>query len=308
MNSINELNPRPLECIIIIDGNNDLPIVKLKDNNTQIYKTGTPSGPSYARNLGAQHANGKILLFIDYDVIVPSNLILSIQNVFKTDSSLSALFGSYDSKPTDQSAISQYRNLLHHYVHQTSNQEAHTFWAGCGAIKKDIFDRLKGFDEKKYKLPSIEDIELGCRLTKHGYTINLIKDIQVTHQKKWDFLSIVKTDLFYRAIPWTKLILKEKAFHNDLNIKNKDGFSIIVVLIMLISFMISFLNSLAFLLLLILFFVFLTLNFAFYQYLSKIKGMVFVLTIIPLHILFYFICGLGFTIGTIDYFFQKIYE
>ena len=57
--------------------------------------------------------------------------------------------------------VSQYRNLLHHFVHQHGHAEASTFWAGCGAIRRAAFDAVGGFDAARFPRPSIEDIELG---------------------------------------------------------------------------------------------------------------------------------------------------
>ena len=44
-------------------------------------------------------------------------------------------FGSYDDTPTDRGFVSRYKNLLHHYVHQTARREASTFWTGLGAVR-----------------------------------------------------------------------------------------------------------------------------------------------------------------------------
>ena len=66
--------------------------------------------------------------------------------------------------------VSQYKNLFHHFVHQDASGTATSFWAGCGAIRRDIFLRLGGFNTA-YKRPSIEDIELGYRLTRAGHRI-----------------------------------------------------------------------------------------------------------------------------------------
>ena len=57
------------------------------------------------------------------------------------------MFGSYDDTPEAPDFISQYRNLLHHYTHQRAKREAKTFWTGCGAVRKEVFSELKGFDE-----------------------------------------------------------------------------------------------------------------------------------------------------------------
>ena len=71
-----------------------------------------------------------------------------------TDPDMVALFGSYDDEPAETNLLSQYKNLLHHYVHQTSQEDAFSFWTGCGAIRRDIFMEMGGFNET-YLLPSI---------------------------------------------------------------------------------------------------------------------------------------------------------
>jgi hypothetical protein len=109
--------------------------------------------------------------------------------------------------------------LLHHFVHQNSNSEAATFWAGCGAIRRSVFDAVGGFDHRRYPKPSIEDIELGYRLRRGGYRIFLDKGLQGKHLKQWTFRSVVSTDVCNRAVPWARLILERKNSPKDLNLK-----------------------------------------------------------------------------------------
>ena len=140
-----------------------------------------------------------------------------VKETFAQHSEISAIIGSYDDQPTEPNFLSQYRNLLHHYVHQNGREEASTFWGACGAIYRDVFLAVGGFDET-YMKPSIEDIELGYRLKKAGYTIQLCKSLQVKHWKRWTVGSMVQADFFQRALPWTQLIHRNRGFVNDLNI------------------------------------------------------------------------------------------
>jgi hypothetical protein len=109
-----------------------------------------------------------------------------------------------DDASTDGTAerkfLSQFKNLLHHYVHQNAAEEAGTFWAGCGAVRKKAFLDAVGFSEA-YTLPSIEDVELGYRLKASGKTIRLLKALQVTHLKRWPFAGLIRSDIAGRAIP-----------------------------------------------------------------------------------------------------------
>src|SRR5262249_21341174 len=137
---------------------------------------------------------------------------------FQADPGLDALFGSYDRTPREPNLISRYKNLYHHFIHQTGSEKATTFWTGCGAIRRSVFLETGGFDTS-YGRPCIEDIELGARLCRAGRRIRLAKDVQATHLKKWTLWGVVKSDVCDRAIPWTRLLLRERTLPNDLNLR-----------------------------------------------------------------------------------------
>jgi hypothetical protein len=63
---------------------------------------------------------------------------------------LVALFGSYDDAPAATNFLSQYKNLLHHYMHQTAREEASTFWGACGAIRREVSLAVGGI----FRIPS----------------------------------------------------------------------------------------------------------------------------------------------------------
>ena len=87
------------------------------------------------------------------------------RGVRRADPGLVAVFGSYDDDPPADGAVSTFRNLLHHHVHQAAAGPASTFWAGLGALRRDAFLASGGFDERRYPASSVEDIELGMRLS-----------------------------------------------------------------------------------------------------------------------------------------------
>ena len=176
-----------------------------------------PVGPARCRNRGAALATGDILVFLDADVQVHRNTLALMEEYFLQAPGVAALFGSYDDQPPHRSLVSLYKNLQHHFVHQHSQRDAASFWTGAGAIRRDVFLRLGGFRED-YSRPSIEDIELGVRLKAAGYRIRLCPDVQVTHLKRWSLLSLLRTDILDRAIPWTRLIFSTSRLPADLNL------------------------------------------------------------------------------------------
>ena len=196
------------------------------DNTAQIaarygarcIRTPRTLGPGGARNLGAQHAGGDVLVFVDADVVVPPEGLPLIAEDFRSDPELAAVFGSYDETPTWPTFISQYKNLMHRYVHQTSSESAATFWAGCGAMRKEVFEEFGGFNAALYAVPSIEDIALGLELARAGRRIRLDKRLEVKHLKRWTVGNLLRADILHRAVPWSKLILNTRHLPRDLNL------------------------------------------------------------------------------------------
>ena len=190
--------------------------------------------------------------------------------------------------------VSRYRNLLHHFVHQNGNSEASTFWAGCGAIRRSVFEEIGGFDEKRFSRPSIEDIELGYRLRNAGYRIMLDKGLQGTHLKHWSFCSMVRTDIVYRAIPWSRLIVETKEAPNDLNLKRGQRASFILAALAC-AFLALAVIRLEWLAVSIVAFVgVIALNRKLYMFFFRQHGFFFSAACILLHLLYYLYSGLSY--------------
>ncbi|MBC2717243.1 MAG: glycosyltransferase [Desulfobacteraceae bacterium] len=258
-------------------------------------------GPAYARNRGVEVAKGNILFFLDSDVKIYPDTIDKIVNIFNEDPNTSALFGSYDDQPEALNFISQYKNLFHHYIHQTSKEEAVTFWTGCGAIRKEVFAQMGGFNET-YTRPSIEDIELGNRLYHAGHRIRLVNSIQVTHLKKWTFGTLLLSDIFDRALPWTYLIVSHRTLPKDLNLRTSARLSTIVIFLSVLMILASLIwpHTLWTMALFVPFL--LLLNADLYYFFIRKRDWGFAIRTIPLHWLYFLYSGLAFGLSLCWYF------
>lgn len=212
----------PAEIIVVDDSSTDdsAAIARVAGARV-IVLTGKPHGAAFARNRGAELARGDVLVFVDADVAVHTDTLARIEQVLADNADLAAVFGSYDDDPAEHDLFSRYKNLLHHFTHQHAPREAMTFWAGCGAIRHEVFLGLGGFDER-YTRPSIEDIELGARLWRAGQRVWLCPEIQCTHLKRWTPRALFRSDIFDRAVPWTQLILRERNLPNVLNLDTRN--------------------------------------------------------------------------------------
>ena len=206
------------EALVVFDGAPPPAPHWLLQSGAILLSTGLRQGPAAARNLAARSAHGAILLFVDADVELHPDAIERIRARFDADPTLTALFGSYDDRPAAPGIVSRFRNLLHHHTHSSHPGTATTFWAGCGAVRRDAFQAAGGFDAVAYLRPSIEDIEFGLRLSDAGQRIELDPSIQGTHHKRWTLQSMVATDIRQRAIPWSRLLLERRELPTTLNL------------------------------------------------------------------------------------------
>lgn len=176
------------------------------------------AGPALARNEGASRAGGDVLVFVDADVEVHPDALGLIDERLVQDPALTAVFGSYDDAPDAPGVVSQFRNLLHHHVHQSSPGPARTFWTGLGAVRRDAFFAVGGFDAERYPRATIEDIDLGIRLADRGARIELDPRIQGTHLKSWTLSSMLETDFARRGVPWVALMARRGEAPTALNL------------------------------------------------------------------------------------------
>ena len=296
--------PPPHEIIVVVDGNKDSPWGLAKEWGVKVLRLPTCEGPAHALNWGARVANGEILFFVDADVAIYPDTVEQVATIFKAHTRLAALFGSYDDAPGASKFLSQYKNLFHHYTHKTACEEASTFWGACGAIRREIFLSLGGFDEG-YRRPCVEDIELGYRLKAAGYSIWLCKALQVKHLKQWRPISLLKAEFFDRALPWTELILRDRALTNDLNLGWSSRVSAILIYGLAIALIGAYwwwggLTVAAVILLSLL-----ALNAPVYRFFWHKRGLLFALKTIPWHWFYYFYSSLAFAIGIVRYWWRR---
>lgn len=297
--------PSPMEVIVVSDGDTDGSGSLAEQFGAKVIRMPVCGGPAKARNAGAAQAQGDILFFVDADVEIYPHTVEQVSIAFQHDPDLAALIGSYDDRPGATNFLSQYRNLLHHYVHQTGQKTAFTFWGACGAIRREVFQAVGGFDET-YRKPCIEDIELGYRIRQAGYKIELHKTIQVKHLKRWEVFNLLRADFFYRALPWTALLLRQHHLDNDLNLQVSSRISVLLLFGTLMSLIGTVWWVGFFIPAILLPLGLLALNFPVYQFFYKKRGLLFTLQVIPWHWLYYGYSGLAFAIGLVRHWVRSI--
>ncbi len=290
------------ELVVVDDGSTDDTAGLAESSGARVIRNPARLGPAAARNLGAIAAESSLIFFLDADVAVHPDTIARAMARFEADPGLVGLFGSYDDSPAAPGLVSRFRNLLHHYVHQSGRFEddirpAHTFWTGCGMIRRDAFIEAGGFDPQLYRRPAIEDIELGYRLSRAGHRIVLARDVQATHLKRWTLAEMVRTDVLRRGVPWMLLMKRSRVVETDLNVSKAQRACVIATGLGLLAASGAFWLPWLLAALPLSVAAIVGINRDFYRFLARRRGVAFAVASTWVHMVYYCCCGASVVIA-----------
>lgn len=217
--SIREAAPPGSEVIVVVDGALDDTPRLAEHLADKVVHRPCQGGAARSRNDGARAAAGEILFFVDADVTVNRAAVAGA--IAHLEAGADAVFGAYEPLPPPgvRNLATTYKNLLHHYTHLRADTDASTFWSGFGAVRRDAFWAVGGFDPSVTTTADVEDIHLGYRLRAAGRTIRLDPSLQVQHHKRYTLRGVIESDVVHRAIPWTRAMLECKVVRPDMNLR-----------------------------------------------------------------------------------------
>jgi glycosyltransferase involved in cell wall biosynthesis len=164
-------------------------------------------GVSKARNFGASKATGKILLFMDADVIVPSDLLEEVARTFKDEAIIAAIPRVQPRRSESQHLSASKRlfyllddvfvkNCVKHRLLLRFYNRGDVF-----AVQRDSFFKTGGFNEK---LATMEITELIVKLSDMGRVALLKTTVyeSVRRLKRWGVLKSYLVWWRYYASYW----------------------------------------------------------------------------------------------------------
>lgn len=204
INSIYEnISIKDFEIIVVDNGSTDNSINRVKSNfqNVEIISSNSNLGYSGGCNLGATHASGKYLLFLNNDTEHSNEWIEKLVHFLDSNSKIAAvqpkILNIHNKKLFDYAGgaggfIDKFcfpfvQGRIFHTLEEDHNQynnPSRIFWASGAAfmIRSNIFKTLEGFD--KVYFAYMEEIDLCWRAQAMGYKIYSVPDSFVYHYGK----------------------------------------------------------------------------------------------------------------------------
>lgn len=196
----------PDEVIVVDDNSNDEISNITTEFSCKLIKMDTQGGPAKARNIGASHSRGTILVFVDADVILSPSALDDICKIMESDSTIAAVVTGTATLPGRMGLWGKYKNFYMHYVFSHLPRRIADFYTSACAIRRTIFEKINGFDDEKYKKPGLEDTEFGERLVSYGYQIYLAKEIEIKHLHDYSFSGLINCS-FTRSYQFVDIAL-----------------------------------------------------------------------------------------------------
>ena len=200
-----------MEVIVVDDCSTDNTVEIAKQYPVRVIQMEANGGPARARNRGVREAAGDIIFFLDSDVLVLDGTIKEVEEYFQKNPDAQCIIGICATTPLNSGFVPTYMAMFE-YIHLIGQQysKVSVFAPRCGAIKKDFFLAIGGYNEQ-YKGADVEDFELARRINKKDCII-LNPKLLVRHQFA-DFRQALKI-YFKRTVMWVHLFFREKQLDN----------------------------------------------------------------------------------------------
>jgi GT2 family glycosyltransferase len=209
--------------VIIVDNNstdNTIEFVAKNYPSVIIVKLDSNKGFAEPNNIGAKIAKGEFLLFLNNDTIVNptflNELVLEITKNSKTAICQSLLLRPDRTIDSSGDFIDKIGVVYNSKTIITNVRKIFSPRAASMLIKKNVFDKLNGFDEKF--IFSFEDVDLGWRTWILGYESFIVPKSIVYHIGGITTQKFMDQSIFHGAK--NQLSMKITNYEFPLNLKN----------------------------------------------------------------------------------------
>ncbi len=198
LDSLSEQDYQDFEVVVVEDCSQDDTPRLLEESRVKTLFLNKNQGPAFCRNAGASMASGDILVFTDSDCRVGKDWLKNISIRFsddKTDAVMGRLVIDGSTFLGDSISCLGFPaggSIGFDRIWKVDSAGYTHSLSTCNfAIKKNIFDKIGGFDTS-FPYPGGEDSLLAYRLVKAGFRIRYCPDIIVYHGARSSFMDFIK--------------------------------------------------------------------------------------------------------------------
>ncbi|HEU5160956.1 MAG TPA: glycosyltransferase [Streptosporangiaceae bacterium] len=195
LRSIKAQTYSPIEVIVVDDGSVDDSADVAASMGATVLRTEVNSGPAAARNLGAEHATGQILFFVDSDIALDRDSVENAVTMLESEPRLGAVGGILlpESLVSDTLAA-QYRALQMYCWFMPTGRPTLELHAAVLAVPADVFADIGPFNPHARE---IESADYRARLTQK-YDVRITDAVRGRHDHDATVRMIVQK-VFRRA-------------------------------------------------------------------------------------------------------------
>ena len=178
INNFSSIRTESSEVIVVLDGSDDdglLQAFYYLGEALRVICSGENHGPAYSRNIAATMAKNEVLIFIDYDVVVPREVFSFLASPEVGFANLPAVLPNL-----------LYRNTVSEFFSEWAlapkwKEGALLAVSACFSVNRVDFRSVEGFREV-YKKAAGEDWDFFSRLHNVGVEVNFDHNYKVFHE------------------------------------------------------------------------------------------------------------------------------
>jgi glycosyltransferase involved in cell wall biosynthesis len=206
---------RPLEVIIVDDASTDktaaiaASLAAANPDLVRLVSLAINRGPATARNAGAAVADGAYLFFLDSD----TQMLPDALHKFATriqESGADAVSGIYSAEPLNDAPCAIYKALLNNYFFVREGIfEYEVFNGAVGGLRREVFERLGGYNENLQWGMDYENEEFGHRM--HAI-FKMLCDPSIQARHVFPNCAKMTQMYFVRISLWAELFVRRLQF------------------------------------------------------------------------------------------------
>ena len=206
----------------------------LKDPRVKVFLNKENVGFAKGNNQGAKKAGGDVLVFLNNDTEATKNWLPPLTKALK-DKKTGIAAGKmlYPNGKIQHAGVAVsdkgiprhiYRRFDSDFLPANKKREFQAVTGACLAIKKDLFDKVGGFDERY--INGLEDVDLCFKVQREGMKVMYIPDSVITHHESVskDRFKHVYQNIEYYQSKWPNVAPDEDEIYKE------DGFGSFFIL------------------------------------------------------------------------------